>query len=124
MLASAPVVYLLSWVCNSNNVRMARWPLRCSAHPLLHQVWGLNHTRLGLRAFRRCTRVPAPVGCYPNEPSSVDGAARARWPISSGSELEVHDPPPEGWWFWILPDGPRVGRYLSGPATVAAQLGS
>jgi len=43
MLASATVVYLLSWVCNSNDVRMARWPLHCSADPLLHQVWGLNH---------------------------------------------------------------------------------
>jgi len=31
MLASATVVYLLSSVCNSNDVRMARWPLRCSA---------------------------------------------------------------------------------------------
>ena len=42
MLASATVVYLLSSVSNSNDVRMARWPLRCSAYPLLHQVWGLN----------------------------------------------------------------------------------
>jgi len=42
MLASATVVYLLSSVLNSNDVRMARWPLQCSADPLLHQVWGLN----------------------------------------------------------------------------------
>jgi hypothetical protein len=37
--------------------------------------------------------------------------ARVRWPGSSASDPEVHDPPPEGWWFSILADGPRVGRY-------------
>ena len=24
-------------------VALTRWPLRFSAYPLLHQVWGLNH---------------------------------------------------------------------------------
>ena len=32
----------MSSVSQSNDARMTRWPFSFTAHPLLHQVWGLN----------------------------------------------------------------------------------